>query len=51
MHVVGPVLVLAEGTTVACLVTTTARLSGSPATVPTVLHMIFRRVNYDIMTQ
>ena len=37
MHVVGPVFVLAECATIACLVATTARLSGTSTTVPTVL--------------
>ena len=37
VHVVAPVLVLAEGATVASLVTATARLCGSSTTVPAVL--------------
>lgn len=37
MHVVGPVLVLTEGTTIASLVTATARLGGFATTVPAIL--------------
>ena len=47
MHVAAPILVLAEGTTVAGLITATAGLCGATATVPTALKRMHR---YYIVT-
>ena len=39
MHVIAPVLVLAEGTTVTSLIAATARLCGTSPTIPAALEM------------
>lgn len=48
MHVIGPVLVLAECATITSLVAATTGLSRSAATIPTMLHAKGQRCNSGV---